>query len=163
MSGTIADGKVVLFHYTLKNDDGDTLESSVGDEPGAYLHGSDNIVPGLERALTGHNAGDKVSVVVPPEDAYGDHEEEALVSAPLDAFPPDAELEPGMPLLLEDEEGEEHPYWIAAIRDEDVVLDANHPLAGETLHFDVEILEIRDATEEEKTHGHAHGPGDHEH
>lgn len=163
MTAKITDGKIVAFHYTLTDDDGDVLDSSEGEEPLAYLQGSGSIVPGLEAQMAGHVAGDEFTADVAAADAYGERDEEAeQVSAPLSAFPEDAELMTGMPLVLEDEEGDEHSLWVTEITDTDVILDPNHPLAGFNLHFAVEVVEIRDATDIEKEHGHPHGP-DHAH
>jgi FKBP-type peptidyl-prolyl cis-trans isomerase SlyD len=157
---TIADGKVVLFHYTLKNDAGETLDSSAGGEPMPYLHGASNIVPGLERQMSGKKAGDKFEAVVPPEEGYGVREGDAQ-PVPRSAFPPNVDIQAGMQFMATDDDGNQIPVWIAKVSDESVWVDPNHPLADVTLHFDVEVTGVRDATDEEKEHGHPHMPGHH--
>jgi len=154
----VRDGKVVVFNYTLRNDEGEVLDASEPGEPMAYLHGADNIVPGLEQEMAGKLLGAAFSVIVPPELGYGRREEPGLREIPRDAFGEDsAELAEGMELLLEDDDGDLMPIWIAEVHADKVIIDINHPLADETLHFAVEILEIRDATESEIEHGHPHG------
>lgn len=160
---TVAHGKVVSIHYTLKSDDGEVIDSSEGFEPLAYLHGSGNIVPGLEESLLGHAVGDEFSVSVPPEAGYGLRDEEGVQSVPRDAFPADAELEVGMRFAAEAPDGEVRPVWIAEVEGDTVTVDFNHPLAGSTLHFAVRVAAIRDATPEETEHGHPHGPDGHHH
>jgi FKBP-type peptidyl-prolyl cis-trans isomerase SlyD len=161
MSATIAEKKIVSIHYTLKNDAGDTLDTSAEAEPLAYLHGAGNIVPGLERALDGKAVGDKVSAVVAPVDGYGERAGPGPQPVPKAAFE-GADVQPGMAVVAEDQEGNQMPLWIVAVEDDRVMVDNNHPLAGETLHFDVEVMEIRDATEQELAHGHVHADG-HDH
>lgn len=158
----IAAKKVALIHYTLTDDDGNELDTSRGSDPMPYLHGSDNIVPGLEAKLEGKKAGDKVEAVVAPEDGYGPSSGAEAQEVPRSAFE-GANPEPGMPVSAEDEEGNHMQLWVLDVMDDKVTITPDHPLAGVTLHFDVEIMEVRDATENELEHGHAH-PGDgHEH
>ena len=159
----VADGQIVTIHYTLKNDAGETLDSSSGGEPLSYLHGADNIVPGLERELTGRQTGDKLTVVVQPEDGYGTREGPEPQPVPRSAFPDDAELRAGMQILAQGPSGDPFPLWLVSVSEDHVLVDQNHPLAGVTLHFEVEITGIRAATDEEKSHGHPHGPGGHHH
>jgi FKBP-type peptidyl-prolyl cis-trans isomerase SlyD len=161
-SQTISAGKVVALHYTLRDEAGALIDGSAGEEPLYYLHGAENLVPGLETALEGRTVGEKLSVTVPPEDAYGQRQGPGPQAVPRDAFPPGAELEEGMPFCVENEEGEEVDLWISSVEDDQVFVDVNHPLAGVTLCFDVEIVSIREATVEEQVHGHPHQPG-HEH
>ncbi|PIE24938.1 MAG: peptidylprolyl isomerase [Planctomycetota bacterium] len=156
----VAAGKVVDIHYQLKVA-GEVLDSSEGAEPLSYLHGYQNIVPGLEKELTGKNIGDKLSVSVSPDEGYGERNPEAKQSVPRDQLP--EELEPGMQLAARSEDGQELPCWIAEIGDSMVEIDFNHPLAGATLDFTVEIVAIRDAAPEEIEHGHVHGPHGHDH
>lgn len=163
MTETIQDGKVVTLHYTLKLDSGQAIDSSRSGEPLKYLHGANNIVPGLEEALAGKAAGDKIDVTVPADKAYGPRNPQAHQVVPRSAFPPDVELEPGMQFGVRDEQGRVMPVWVTQVGEEQVTIDLNHPLAGETLHFDVEVMEVRDATAEESAHGHPHGPGGHSH
>jgi FKBP-type peptidyl-prolyl cis-trans isomerase SlyD len=157
--------RVVTFHFTLKADDGEILDSTDGGEPYPILVGAGNFLPKVEEALMGKVAGDKISVVVPPEEGYGtlDNEsEDDYFGVPLAEFPDDMDLIPGMPLVLETEEGEEEEVWVVDVDDEEgvVVLSPNHPLAGETLHFDIAIVAVRAATAEEIEHGHPHGAAD---
>jgi FKBP-type peptidyl-prolyl cis-trans isomerase SlyD len=158
----IADKKVVRMDYTLRNKAGEVLDSSEGQDPLSYLHGAQQIVPGLERALTGMSAGESKDVVVSPEEGYGLPDPEGVFSVPRNAFPADAKLEPGTSFIGEDEQGHAVPVRVVEVREGQVVVDANHPLAGETLYFHVDIRDVRDATLEELTHGHVHGPGGHE-
>ena len=162
-SGTVADGQVVSIHYTLTDDEGEELDSSRGHEPLAYLHGAGNIVSGLESALAGKRVGDRVKVVVDPEDGYGEEDEDGVQIASRSDFPDEAPLEVGMHFIAENEKGEEVPVWITSIDGDEVTVDFNHPLAGVTLHFDVEVTGIRAATKDELDHGHPHGPGGHHH
>ncbi len=161
MSEIVADGIVVLCQYTLKNGDGEVLDSSEPGDPLVYLHGADNIVPGLDAELTGKVVGDRVQVVVAPEDAYGAATGESQ-RVTLDNFPDDAELEVGMHFLVEQEDGDVVPVWVAGLDDEAVHITTDHPLAGVTLHFDVTIEGLRAPTADELEHGHPHGPTGHE-
>lgn len=145
----IAENSVVSIHYTLTNDAGETLDASGEHEPLVYLHGHENIVSGLENGLVGKGTGDAVNVTVQPEDGYGLVDPEMVQTVLHSAFEGAETIEPGMEFEAKDEEG--------------VTVDGNHPLAGEVLHFAVEIKEVRAASEEELTHGHAHGPGGHHH
>ncbi|MDX1804511.1 MAG: peptidylprolyl isomerase [Alcanivorax sp.] len=160
----ISDNKVVSFHYTLTNNAGETIDSSLQrGEPLAYLHGHGNIVPGLEKALTGKAAGDKMDVTVTPEEGYGERHEQLIQQVPTSAFEgADGELQPGMQFQAQTEAGP-RIFTITAVEGDQVTVDGNHPLAGETLNFAVEITEVRDATDEEQEHGHVHGPGGHDH
>lgn len=156
----IREDVVVSIHYTLRDAKGQVLDSSSGGEPLVYLHGHENIVPGLEDALEGKSIGDKVAAVVAPEDGYGEKTGE-VERVPRDAMPPDVEV--GMDLLAEDEDGEVIPFWVVAIEGDEVVVTPDHPLAGVELHFDVEVVALRKATGEELDHGHPHGPDGHGH
>ncbi|MCF7968223.1 MAG: peptidylprolyl isomerase [Methylococcaceae bacterium] len=158
----IANNKVVSIHYKLTNDDGDILDSSEGQEPLAYLHGLGNIIPGLENALSGRALGDKFSVTVAPADGYGERDNEMVQSVPKSAFQGVDQILPGMQFQAQSPEGMQLVTVIDVDGDE-VILDGNHPMAGITLTFDVEVTEIRDATAEELEHGHVHGPGGHHH
>ncbi|MCB9701021.1 MAG: peptidylprolyl isomerase [Myxococcales bacterium] len=153
----IRDGKVVIFNYVLRSDEGEVLDESEADDPMAYLHGADNIVPGLESQMSGRRVGDRFDAIVPPSEGYGVRDESAIRVIPREAFPEDADLAPGMELVVEDDEGDLTPIWIAELRDDVVIVDLNHPLADQTLCFTVEIIGIRDATESEIEHGHPHG------
>lgn len=159
----IATGKVVTMHYTLQLSDGQVVDTSEGSDPLAYLHGAGNIVPGLEKALEGKSAGDTLAVTVEPDEGYGTRHEEAVQQVPRQAFPPDAELREGLQFQATDPDG--HPVMgrIAELEGDQVTVDFNHPLAGETLKFEIEVVDVRAATDEEKDHGHVHGPGGHAH
>jgi FKBP-type peptidyl-prolyl cis-trans isomerase SlyD len=158
----IAAGKVVSLHYTLRDGGGDVLGSSDGDLPLEYLHGADNIVVGLEDALVGHAVGDHVEVTVPPEQGYGERDEDDVQAVPRSAFPDEEEIVPGAEFVTEDEDGNPMQVWVASVDDETVMVDLNHPLAGKTLHFAVDVIDVRDASEEELEHGHPHGEDGHD-
>ena len=158
----VADKSVVSIHYTLTNSAGETLDSSVGQAPLAYLHGASNIVPGLENALVGKAVGDKLDVQVTAEEGYGPLREELVQKVPHEDFQGVEDLQVGMQFMAQAPWGEQ-PVTVVKVEEDGVTLDGNHPLAGQDLTFAVEIVEIRDATEEEMTHGHAHGEGGHHH
>jgi len=154
--------KVVFIHYTLTNEEGEKIDSSDGHEPLAYIHGHGNIIPGLENALMGKTAGDKIKVTIPPEEAYGTRDEELIQSVPIDAFHGVDEILPGMQFHTDTPDGAQL-VTVVGVRGNEVILDGNHPMSGLTLNFDVEVTEVREATEEELAHGHVHGPGGHHH
>jgi FKBP-type peptidyl-prolyl cis-trans isomerase SlyD len=158
MSQAVADGKVVTIHFTLSTE-GEVADSTASGEPINYLHGADNIVPGLESALLGRAAGDKVNVSVAPENGYGARVDAPPMRVPRDQFPPDFPIQVGMPIGGEDANGNVIPFWITHVDAGSVVVDPNHPLAGKTLDFQVEIVAVRDASQDELDHGHPHGPG----
>jgi len=165
MSNTIKEGQVGLINYTLTNEAGDILGTSADQGPLPYLAGHGNIVPGLEKALLGAKAGDKVQVIVPPEEGYGPRQDPPLLPVSRSEFPPDLNLYPGMPFQAETDDGRVVTLWVTGEQGDEVHVDHNHPLAGVTLHFDVEVVGIRGATPEELAHGHPHGPdgkGQHE-
>lgn len=158
----IAKHKVVKLHYTLTDDDGEVIDTSEGSEPLEYLHGVGGIIPGLEVVLEGKASGDQFKISVQPEDAYGDHDENLLHNVERSQFEGIEELEIGMQFQVDTDDG---PMVVTVIEitDETVTVDGNHELAGVPLNFDVTVGEIRDATQEEIDHGHAHGEGCHEH
>lgn len=159
----IDDKTVVSIHYTLKNDTGEVLDTSEGEAPLAYLQGASNIVAGLENALLGKQAGDKLDVNVSPEDGYGPQREELVQKVPHENFQGvGSEIQVGMQFMAQAPWGEQ-PVTVLAVEEDGVTLDGNHPLAGQTLNFAVEVVEVRAATEEEIAHGHAHGEGGHHH
>lgn len=137
----IAENAAVSIHYTLTNDAGEVLDSSQGQEPLDYIHGSGQIIPGLEAALEGKQVGDTLQVTIAPEDAYGPRHEELIQPVPREAFEGVEEIEPGMQFQAESEEGMQL-VTVAAVDDTTVTVDANHPLAGETLHFEVEVTSV---------------------
>ena len=159
----VAAGTVVSLHYTLKDKDGEVIDSSDGRDPMAYLHGADNIVPGLEKELLGKSVGDSIETVVPAAEGYGEREGPGPQPIPLSAFPEDAGLKSGMQIAVQGPDGQPMPLWVIDIKDDQVMVDAEHPLAGVNLHFTVEITGLRAASEEEIAHGHPHGPGGHHH
>lgn len=159
----ITNNTVVTIDYTLTNDAGDVIDSSNGGEPMAYLHGARNIIPGLEAALEGKSAGDVVKVHVEPDDAYGQHHEGLIQAIDRAMFEGVDTLEVGMEFHAQANDGSMQIVRIVSIDGDDVTIDANHPLAGVPLNFDVTVVEVRDATEEELSHGHVHGPGGHAH
>lgn len=159
----IAAQKVVTIDYTLTDDKGNVIDSSRGGTPLAYIHGIGNIIPGLESALEGKHAGDALKVSVPPQDGYGERDESMMQAVPRQMFETPDEIQVGMQFHTMTENG--HPMVVTVIETspETITVDANHPLAGQTLNFDVTVVEIRDATAEELEHGHVHGPGGHQH
>jgi FKBP-type peptidyl-prolyl cis-trans isomerase SlyD len=161
---TVTENKVVLIHYTLKDNSGEVLDSSEGKEPLAFIQGVGNIIIGLEEQLEGKAVGDKVSATVAPEKGYGIRSKDNVHVVPLSGFQGDGEekLAEGMQVRVETNEGVSIAD-VVKIDGDDVTLDLNHPLADETLHFDVELVNIREATKDELEHGHAHGPGGHDH
>lgn len=152
----IADRCVVSIHYTLTNSRGDTLDSSRGSNPLTYLHGFGALIPGLERELVGMAAGDTCQVRVEPADGYGERNAELVQDVPLAALANIEGLEVGMQLQSRSPTGQVQTLVVEAIGDDSATLNANHPLAGEVLHFDVQIEQVRAATEEEIAHGHVH-------
>ena len=157
----VEDNKVVSFHYSLTDQDGSQLESSRERQPMSYLHGARNIIPGLERAMAGKSAGDEFQVTIEPRDAYGERSEEKIQRIPSKHFT-QGRLEPGQLVSIRTRQGPVQGTVLKVGRF-NVDVDVNHPLAGKTLTFDVEITEVRDATREEVSHGHVHGPGGHAH
>jgi FKBP-type peptidyl-prolyl cis-trans isomerase SlyD len=157
----IARNKVVSIRYTLRDERGDVL-GAAGGASLSYLHGKGNIIPGLEQALAGKSAGDKVDVTVAPEQGYGARDERLVQIVARSKFGEVADLAPGMQVRATGQQG---PRLVTVVRvDRDfVTVDGNHPLAGRTLNFSVEVAEVRKATHEEISHGHVHGPGGHHH
>jgi FKBP-type peptidyl-prolyl cis-trans isomerase SlyD len=158
----IAQDKVVLIHYTLTDDAGKVLDSSSGGDPLAYMHGQGNIIAGLEKALEGRQAGDRLAVRVEPAEGYGARDETLVQQVPRRQFG-GAKVQPGMQFHAQTAGGHARVVTVTHIQGDMVTVDANHPLAGEVLNFDVEVTEVRDATAEEIEHGHVHGPGGHHH
>ncbi len=158
----IKQNSVVNIHYTLKNDAGEVLDTSAGKEPLMYMQGHGNIIPGLENALLGKAVGEQLNVSIEPEDAYGVRQDDAIQQVPRSAFVNVPDLQVGMQLHGDSPQGP-ISVTVMTITDEMVTVDANHPLAGQRLHFDVTIDSVRDATESELSHGHAHGGDGHHH
>lgn len=158
----ISDGKVVIIDYTLTDDDGELIDSTNGAEPLGYVHGAGQIVSGLEAALAGRGAGETFRVSIPPEEGYGWPDEENIAVIPADQIEGAGDLEVGTQLETETESGET-TVVVTKIEGNEVTIDANHPLAGVTLNFEVAVREVRDATADEIAHGHVHGRGGHHH
>lgn len=158
----IAPDAVVSIHYTLTNDAGETLDSSAGGEPLAYLHGKGNLIPGLEKALVGKQTGDKLQVKVPPAEAYGEYDKGLLQNVPRRSFKGIAQVQVGMQFQVQSPQGP-RSVTVTRVVGDMVTVDANHPLAGKNLNFEVEVTDVRPASEEELAHGHVHGPGGHHH
>jgi FKBP-type peptidyl-prolyl cis-trans isomerase SlyD len=157
---SVTNGLVVSLAYTLRLDDGEEIDSAGADDPLVYLHGAQNIIPGLEQALSGLKIGDARDVKVEAKDAYGDMDPDAFELVTYDSFPPDFKLEEGMGLRMVDRSnGRQMEAYVSELREDGALLDLNHPLAGETLHFNVEVVGLRKATSEEVAHGHAHSEG----
>ncbi len=158
----ISKNTVARFEYTLTDDSGTVLDTSEGQEPLAYVQGMGSIIPGLEEEMEGKGGGDAFKVRITADKGYGERDENMLHDVPRDQLPPEAELEVGMQFQAESEDGL-HLLTVLSIAEDTVKMDANHPLAGVALNFDIKILEVREATAEELEHGHVHGPGGHEH
>ena len=157
----IADQTVVSLQYVLKNATGETLDQCDREEPLCYLHGSGNLIPGVEEALVGNTTGASMQVVITPEKGYGERDDQLVLDVPRSELP-EGDLNVGMQFQVE-HEGGQGIVTVTSIEEDKVTLDGNHPLAGETLHFDLEVLDVRAATSEELEHGHVHGPGGHQH
>jgi len=158
----ITRNSVAAFHYTLTDDQGQVIDSSAGRDPLAYLHGSGQIVPGLEKQMEGRSAGDKFSAEVAPEEGYGVHHPELMQEVPREAFQGVEDIRPGMQFQGRGPQGEIN-VTVTRVENEKVLIDGNHPLAGKTLHFAIEVADVREASAEELQHGHVHGAGGHHH
>jgi len=154
--------KVVLIHYTLKDDAGAVLDSSAGAEPLAYIQGHGNLVPGLEKALEGKQDGSTLAITVPPAEGYGIRDAKLVQRTPKRALQGSGEIRKGMQFQGRTDDGM-CLFTVTAVAGDMVTLDGNHPLADQNLHFDIEVVSVRDATAEELEHGHVHGAGGHHH
>jgi FKBP-type peptidyl-prolyl cis-trans isomerase SlyD len=159
---TITQDQVVSIHYTLTDEGGKVIDRSAEGEPLEYLHGHGNLIPGLERELTGHKVGDKLQVKIAPAEGYGEYDRELVQRVPRRALKGLSDVRVGMRLQAQTEQGA-RPVTVTQITGDLVTLDGNHPLAGQQLNFEVEVAAVRAATEQELSHGHVHGPGDHHH
>ena len=159
----IANNTVVTLEYTLRVDgQAEVVDTSEGRGPLVYLQGNENIIPGLERQLAGLQPGDKREIKVSPEEGYGTRDESLTLEIPREQAGPNAdELKPGTEVMIGDGKGHTRPATVVSVDDKVIKLDANHPMAGKTLNFSIEVKEVRAATEEELSHGHVHGPGGH--
>ena len=158
----VASNKVVTIDYTLKDNEGNVIDQSEGGNF-SYLHGASNIIPGLENALAGKAAGDELSVSLDPEDGYGHRNESLKQVVSKDMFQTEEEIEVGKQFYAQSPDGQQLIITVVDINAQDVTIDANHPLAGVNLNFDVKILEVREASEDEIAHAHAHAEGDEAH
>ncbi len=156
----IEKNQVVRFHYSVRDEDNQEVENSRGGEPNAYLHGHGGIIKGLEEALEGREAGDTFSVTITPDKAYGPRQPDAIQRIPIKHLVGAKRWKPGMIAQVQTEHGPRH-VMVAKVGHKFADVDTNHPMAGKTLTFDIEIIEVRDADAEEISHGHAHGPGGH--
>ena len=154
--------KVVSIDYTLTGTQGQVLDTSKERGPLSYLHGNQNIIPGLENALEGKSQGDQINVSIPPGQAYGEIDPKMVQIVPRSAFQGAPTITPGMQFQGQTQAGP-RIITVTKVEGDNITIDANHPLAGQTLNFDVKVVDIRDATAEELSHGHVHGPGGHQH
>ena len=157
----VASQKVVAIEYTLTDDSGRVLDSSEGRKPLEYLHGAGNIVTGLENALTGKEVGSSIDVTVSPEEGYGVYDEGLKQNVAIRKLP-EKRAQVGMAFRLQAPDGPRN-FVVTSVRGDYAMLDGNHPLAGQTLHFKVKVVAVREPTAEELAHGHVHGPGGHDH
>lgn len=153
---------VASFHYVLKDAQGEQLDSSAGAAPMTYLHGHHSLLQGLEEALAGKSAGDKFSLTLPPELAFGERKADSETRVPISQLQGAKKWQPGMTAVIHTAHGQQQ-VTVLKIGHTMATVDTNHPMAGLTLTFDVEVVEVREASAEERTHGHAHGPGGHHH
>lgn len=154
----ISKNKVAGIHYTLKNNEGEVIDSSEGRDPLYYLHGAGNLISGMEEGLEGKNPGDKFTLKISPEKGYGEVDPGMVQKVPRSAFGTQ-EVKPGMKFST----NQGGVVTVTEVETDNITVDANHPLAGVELNFDVEVMEVRNATDEELSHGHVHGPGGHQH
>ena len=151
----ISDKSIVSINYTLKDDEGNLLDKSES-EPLSYMHGVGNLIPGLEKELDGKTAGDKINVSIPPEDAYGEFQSSLVQEVSKEMFQGVEKVEPGMQFEARGADDNTMLVRIDRVEGDKVTINGNHPLAGMTLNFDVDVVEVREATEEELEHGHSH-------
>ena len=155
--------KVISFNYVLKDEEGTVLDTTENKAPLTFLSGSNQILPKLEEAFDGMLIGGKKNVKIDATNAYGEYDEKAVQSIKKEQFPPEAKLEEGMRYVANAPDGGQMPFVITEVSENDIKADFNHPLAGKNLVFDVELVDVRDATAEEMQHGHVHGPDGHHH
>lgn len=159
----VKEGMVVSLAYVLTNQNGEELDRADKADPFNYLHGHQQVIPGLEDGVDGLKVGEKKKLVLEPENAYGEVDERLRLTLKKEGFPKDFPVEEGIQFNADLGNGRQGAFTITKVNGNDVMVDGNHPLAGQTLHFDVEVLEVRQATEEELSHGHSHGPDGHHH
>lgn len=156
MSLLIGDKLVVTIHYTLTDESGEIIDSSQGAEPLTYLHGAGNLIPGLERELVGKTAGASLKATIAPEDGYGEFDPQMVETVPREAFEGVDTIEAGMAFEAQGSDGQARRIVVKEVSDDGIIIDGNHPLAGVELNFDVQIVDVREASEEEIAHGHVH-------
>jgi len=156
----IEEFKAIILNYVVRDETGDIIDSSDNDGPISYIHGTEDLIPGLESALEGREEGDKLTVDVPKAQAYGEHDENLVDSVPLANFEGVSDIQPGMSFQTEMDDGSPMVVHVTAVENGIVTVDGNHPLAGKDLQFEVEIVTVRDASSEELEHGHVHAPGE---
>ena len=155
--------KVITFNFTLKDESGNVLDTTSNSQPLSFLKGSNQIIPKLEEALDEMIIGSKKNVKIPAKEAYGEYSDHAIQTLKKEQFPDGANLNVGVSYVANSPDGKQMPFVITDVKENDVTVDFNHPLAGKDLEFDVELVDKRDATPEEVQHGHVHGPGGHHH
>jgi FKBP-type peptidyl-prolyl cis-trans isomerase SlyD len=155
--------QVVTMNFTLKDDNGNILDSTKGNEPFSFISGTNQILPKLEEKVGEMLIGSKMDVILDPEDGYGIYDDGAVKIINRSEFPEDIELDKGMGFLAKSPQGKDVQFFIKEVEGDNITVDFNHPLAGKNLHFDLELLNLRDATREELDHGHVHGAGGHHH
>jgi FKBP-type peptidyl-prolyl cis-trans isomerase SlyD len=154
---TLTDGHVGILHYSLKNADGELLDSTEGQNPRPYLHGAENMLPGLEEALVGKSSGDSLSGVLSPEQAYGAHDGSDPKRVRKKELPKGRDWQAGMPFAMQGEDSKPQQFWVTDVRGAWVWITSNHPLAGQSVHYEVEVVRVRTARQVELDHGHPHG------
>ncbi len=158
----VAQNKVVTLEYQIRNAQGEVVEDTSGN-PLQYIQGIGQLLPALEQALEGKEAGEEVEITLTPDQAFGEYDEGQIQAIPKSAFGEGMELQPGMVMYARTQDGHQVPFLIREVREDVVIADFNHPLAGETLTFHLKVMDVRDATPEELAHGHVHGPDAHSH
>ena len=162
MSIVIGDGMVVGYHFKMfRKDNNELLGANGDDEPAFYLHGHANVPPGLEQGMAGKKAGDSFELEVAAEGAFGERQEVDPIVVPVEQFSGEGAVVVGASVVAEGPDGEEHLLFVTAVSDEEVSLDPNHPLAGVAMRFAIEVVSVREATADEKAHGHPHEGGAH--
>ena len=160
---SIQPNQVVTIHFQVKDTEGNVVDATTEDQPYAFISGRGQILPRLEEAISEMLIGSKKTIELEADDAYGQYQQEAVQTVKRGDFPPDTELEVGMGFVANMGDGKQLPFVISQIEGDDITIDFNHPLAGKKLIFEVELVDVRDATPEELAHGHAHGVGGHTH
>ncbi len=159
----IINNQVVIFTYTLTDDGGNVVDQATKEQPFSFISGNNQILPKLEESLGEMLIGSKKTIALEAKDAYGEYKDEAVQVVKRSEFPADTQIEEGMSFVADTPDGRQLPFTVKQIEGDDITLDFNHPLAGRNLTFDVELVDKRDATQEELSHGHAHGPDGHHH